>query len=245
LQSFPNGSFSSNANYYLGSIAFNKKEYEKAENHFNSVIASGDTKFMEEAVARTAEMQYLNNDFPAAAKSFKQLQNIAEKPENKQAARIGIMRCAQQNNNPKDALLAAEELLKETKLSPEISVEARLARAKAYINLKQESKAMTDLKELSKDTRTVQGAEAKYLLAQLYYNNKEDKNAEKVLMNFIEDGTPHQYWLARGFILLADVYIRQGDDFQARQYLTSLKNNYKTEDEIQGLIEDRLAKLKK
>ena len=36
-----------------------------------------------------------------------------------------------------------------------------------------------------------------------------------------------------------------GDDFQARQYLTSLKNNYKTEDEIQGLIEDRLAKLKK
>ncbi len=64
-------------------------------------------------------------------------------------------------------------------------------------------------------------------------------------MNFIEDGTPHQYWLARGFILLADVYIRQGDDFQARQYLTSLKNNYKAEDEIQGMIEDRLAKLKK
>ncbi|WP_347164150.1 tetratricopeptide repeat protein, partial [Parabacteroides merdae] len=114
----------------------------------------------------------------------------------------------------------------------------------AYIAQKQANKALADLKELSKDTRTVHGAEAKYLLAQLYYDTNDDKNAEKVLMNFIENGTPHQYWLARGFILLADIYIRQGDDFQARQYLTSLQNNYKGDDDIAGMIENRLGKLK-
>ena len=97
---------------------------------------------------------------------------------------------------------------------------------------------------ISKDSRTIHGAEANYLLAQLYYDNKDDKNAETVLMNFIENGTPHQYWLARGFILLADIYIRQGDDFQARQYLTSLQNNYKGDAEIAAMIEDRMGKLK-
>ena len=117
-------------------------------------------------------------------------------------------------------------------------------RDRAYIAQKQANKALADLKELSKDTRTVHGAEAKYLLAQLYYDTNDDKNAEKVLMNFIENGTPHQYWLARGFILLADIYIRQGDDFQARQYLTSLQNNYKGDDDIAGMIENRLGKLK-
>ena len=245
LQTFPDGAFSSNAHYYLGSIAFTNKEYDEALEHFKSVLASGDTKFREESVARTAEIEYLNKDYPTALESFKRLLVVAENPENKQAARLGIMRCAVVTDQPKDALQAADELLKEPKLSPEISSEARYARAKAYIGLKQENQAMADLKEISKDTRTAHGAEAKYLLAQLYYDANDDKNAEKVLMNFIENGTPHQYWLARGFILLADVYIRQGDDFQARQYLTSLQNNYKGDDDIAGMIEDRLGKLKK
>jgi TolA-binding protein len=244
LQTFPEGAFSSNANYYLGSIAFNQKEYDEAHQRFASVITSGDTKFLEESVARTAEIEYLNKDYATALESFKRLQIVAESPENKQAARLGIMRSALQTNQQQDALLAAEDLLKDPKLSPEIEAEARYVRAKAYINQKQANKALADLKVLSKDTRTAYGAESTYLLAQLYFDTNDDKNAEKVLMNFIENGTPHQYWLARGFILLADIYIRQGDDFQARQYLTSLQNNYSADDDIAAMIENRLGKLK-
>ena len=245
LQTFPQGAFSSNANFYLASIAFAKKDLEEAKRLFSLVLESGDTKFREESWARKAEIEYLDKDYAAAMESFKHLQAVAENPENKEAAKLGLMRCAELIGQPQEALLAANDLLKEPKLSPEIMSEARYVRAKAYISLKQENKALADLKEISKDTRTIHGAEAKYLLAQLYYDNKDDKNAETVLMNFIENGTPHQYWLARGFILLADIYIRQGDDFQARQYLTSLQNNYKGDDEIAEMIEDRLGKLKK
>ena len=245
LQTFPQGAFSSNANFYLASIAFAKKDLEEAKRLFSLVLESGDTKFREESWARKAENEYLDKDYAAAMESFKHLQAVAENPENKEAAKLGLMRCAELIGQPQEALLAANDLLKEPKLSPEIMSEARYVRAKAYISLKQENKALADLKEISKDTRTIHGAEAKYLLAQLYYDNKDDKNAETVLMNFIENGTPHQYWLARGFILLADIYIRQGDDFQARQYLTSLQNNYKGDDEIAAMIEDRLGKLKK
>lgn len=245
LQTFPQGAFSSNANFYLASIAFAKKDLEEAKRLFSLVLESGDTKFREESWARKAEIEYLDKDYAAAMESFKHLQAVAENPENKEAAKLGLMRCAELTGQPQEALLAASDLLKEPKLSPEIMSEARYVRAKAYISLKQENKALADLKEISKDTRTIHGAEAKYLLAQLYYDNKDDKNAETVLMNFIENGTPHQYWLARGFILLADIYIRQGDDFQARQYLTSLQNNYKGDDEIAAMIEDRLGKLKK
>lgn len=243
LQQYPKGAFSSNANFYLGSIAFSQKNYDEAETFFDSVINSGDMKFMEEAVARKSEIQYNRKDYAAALETFRRLQKIAENPDNKEAASLGVMRCALQIGDGKEALSAANDLLKNQKVSPEIAAEARYVRAKAYMDSKNEEKALADLKILAEDTRTVHGAEARYLLAQLYYDSHEDKKAEKVLEDFAKNGTPHQYWLARGFILWADIYIRQGDDVQARVYLNSLKNNYQCDDDIAAMIEDRLAKI--
>lgn len=243
LQQYPKGAFSSNANFYLGSIAFSQKNYDEAETFFDSVINSGDMKFMEEAVARKSEIQYNRKDYAAALETFRRLQKIAENPDNKEAASLGVMRCALQIGDGKEALSAANDLLKNQKVSPEIAAEARYVRAKAYMDSKNEEKALADLKILAEDTRTVHGAEARYLLAQLYYDSHEDKKAEKVLEDFAKNGTPHQYWLARGFILWADIYIRQGDDVQARVYLNSLKNNYQGDDDIAAMIEDRLAKI--
>lgn len=245
LQTFPQGAFSPNANYYLASIAFNRKEYAEAARLFALVLESGDTKFREESLARKAEIAYLQKEYEAALSAFTQLQAVAEDPANREAASVGIMRSAGFAGKPKEVLLAAGELLKNAKLSPELSNEARYMRAKAYMELKEPGKAANDWLVLSKDTRTAQGAEARYLLAQWYFDNKETEKAEKELMNFIENGTPHAYWLARGFILLADIYISKGDDFQARQYLVSLQNNYKGDDDIAGMIENRLGKLKK
>ncbi|MDR1258025.1 MAG: tetratricopeptide repeat protein [Tannerellaceae bacterium] len=244
LQNFPSGAFSTRANYYLASVHFTNKNYTEAKRLYNLVLESGDTKFAEDAWARKAGIEYEEKDYKDALESFKHLRLIAEDPTNKEAARIGVMRCAQFAGQSLDALSAADDVLKGAKLSPEIINESRYIRAKAYIKLNQPDKSLSDLQTLAKDTRTVYGAEAKYLLGQLYYDANDNARAEKELMDFIEKGTSHSYWLARGFILLADIYIRQGDDFQARQYLTSLRNNYNGNDDIAGMIENRLGKLK-
>ncbi|MDR1223377.1 MAG: tetratricopeptide repeat protein [Tannerella sp.] len=245
LRSYPGGAFSSNANYYLAKIAFDKKDYTEAKRLFTLLLAGGDTKFREEALARKSEIEYFEKDYATAIKTFRELQAVAESRENREAAKLGIMWCAQYTGNEAEALEAANELLKEANLSPEIESQARYLRAKSYLKLGDTAKATDDLSALSKDMRTEQGAEAKYQLAQIYYDNKDVKRAEKELLDFIEKGTPHQYWLARGFILLADIYIDKGDDFQARQYLTSLKRNYSGSEEVDSMIENRLQKLKK
>lgn len=244
LQTFPGGAFSSNANYYLGNIAFKNKEYNEAHSFFTRVLDSGDTNFREESLARKAEIEYIGERYGDALETFKQLQLFAENPVNKEAAKVGVMRSAYYTNQSQDALIAASELLKEAKLSPELIAEARYIRAKSNLKAGKATAAMDDLREVSRDTRTAYGAEAKYLLAQLYYDANEDAKAIELLDDFATNGTPHQYWLARGFILWADIYIRQGDNVQARVYLNSLNNNYKGNDDIAGMIEDRLQKIK-
>ena len=243
LSTFPHGAFGTNANYYLAQIAFSRKEYADARQHYSAVLAGGETKFREEALARKAEIEYIEKDYAAAMQSFKQLQAIAESNENREAAKLGLMRCAQFTGQQNEVILAANELLKGARLSPEVEAEARYLRAKSYIALNETQKAEADLQTLSKDVRTVYGAEARYLLAQSYFDRNETDKAEKELTAFISKGTTHQYWLARAFILLADVYIRKGDDFQARQYLAGLQKNYKGKDDIARMIEERLSRL--
>ena len=245
LKSFPAGAFNSNANYYLAKIAFDRKNYPEAKRLFTLVLNSGDMKFREESLARKSEIEYLDKDYIAAINTFRELQAVAQLRENREAAKLGIMRCAQFTGNETEALKAADELLKEVNLAPEIEGEARYLRGKSYLKLGETTKARDDFSALSKDTRTEYGAEAKYQLAQLYFNAKDLTRAERELLDFIDKSTPHQYWLARGIILLADVYIEKGDVFQARQYLNTIKRNYQGSDDIDGMIENRLEKLQK
>ena len=71
------------------------------------------------------------------------------------------------------------------------------------------------------------------------------KDAERTVNNLIDAGTPHNYWLAKSFIVLSDVYRKQGKVAEARDYLLSLKSNYPSkEQEIFDEIEQRLKALK-
>ncbi len=66
------------------------------------------------------------------------------------------------------------------------------------------------------------------------------------MLEFTDAGTPHEYWLARGFIILADAYSGLGKDYLAREYLNSLRDNYPGEEEdIADMIASRLKKLNK
>lgn len=99
------------------------------------------------------------------------------------------------------------------------------------------------IEDIGKDTRNIYGAEAKYKVAQIYFDAGQTEQAEKEVLDYIEVSTPHTYWLARSFVLLSDVYMKLGRNLDAKQYLLSLKQNYQADDDIAGMIESRLNKL--
>lgn len=245
LQSFPEGAFSVDAHYYLGLIGYNQKNWTEATAHLNKVIEYPNNKFSGEAMSMCAVMAYDAKDYGRALELYKRMIDRAVSQEERLSAETGALRSAYLLNDGKEVIAVASALLAESKLAPELSNEAHYYRAKAFLEAGETKEALQDLTVLAKDTRNVYGAEAKYLVAQLYFNAGETTKAEKEVLEYIEVSTPHTYWLARGFILLSDVYVRLDRKLEAKQYLLSLQQNYQAEDDIAQMIESRLANLNK
>ena len=244
LQTFPNGAFQLNAHYYLGLIDYNAKDYNAAQNHFEKVLEYPNNKYSEEAMVLSSEIAFNAKDYQRALTLYKQLKGKTGSAERLLLARTGILRSAHLLQDNDEVIAVAGELLNDSKLSPELANETRYYRAKAALAKGLKEQVAKDLQVLAKDTRNLYGAEAKYRIAEMYYAENNYAQAEKELLNYIEVSTPHAYWLARGFVLLADVYMKTDRELEAKQYLLSLKQNYTEQDDIAAMIESRLAQIK-
>lgn len=241
LQTYPNGAYASDANYYLAVISDEKEDKGQALIHFRRVIDASSPKFLDNALIYTSKTEYAKGNFRTALADYSRLANSARSAANRQTGQMGIVRTQSKLGGYHEAIKAATELLTNTGLSPEIVAEAHYLRAQAYRQTNETEKALTDFQFVANDTRSIYGAEAQFILAETFYRTKAYDRAEAQVKEFMQKGTPHQYWMARALIVLSDTYKAKGDDFQARQYMESLKSNYKGEEaDIRQMINERL-----
>ena len=245
LGSFPQGAFRLNSHYYLGLIQNRNKDYDAALKNLKAVTEYPDNKFSEEALVLAGEIHYNKKEFESSIAAFKKVLAITIQDERRTAAHMNIMRAARQIKDHDETINSASQLIGKNNIEPEWEREAMFSRAKANIALGKTDDAMDDLEPLAEDTRTKEGAESKYLLAELMFADGQYTECEEEILDYIEVSTPHTYWLARSFVLLSDVYTIQGKHMEAKQYLISLQNNYDEDDDIAGMIEERLSKLEK
>ena len=245
LQSYPNGVFSSDAHFYLGNIAFEAKDNDAALENFKAVINSNNPKYIDNALVLASGIEFDRKNYDAAYAAYEHLGLVASNAENKNIAELGMLRCAYLLKKDNEVVAAANKILKSTKVSAAVANEAKFYRGQSLKNLGKTDEAIADLQAVAKDTRTATGAEAQFLIAEAYYKAKSYDKAEKQVQAFMKEGTPHEYWMARAVIVLADVYAAKGDKFSARQYLESLQANYKgSEADIASMISERMSALK-
>lgn len=92
----------------------------------------------------------------------------------------------------------------------------------------------------AQEARAIEAAKAPVEAAQQLFNAGQYQQAEQALNKAIDEGIGKPYWLARAFILMSDIYKAEGRTVEAKQTLESLKANYKENDDIQSMIEERL-----
>ncbi|MDR1729683.1 MAG: tetratricopeptide repeat protein [Prevotellaceae bacterium] len=243
LENFSGSSFSDNARFYLANSYYKIDKKEKAKEQYMLVAFKQGYVNMEEALVNLAKIQYDLNDCEGAVVTLQRLLEVTQQANNRDAARLGILRCNSTLGNYEATIAAADELIKGDKLDPAIQREALFTRAKAFEKTDNPTGAFADFLVLSENTLDQYGAEANFRVAEYLFHEKKLVEAEKTIFDFIEKNTSHQYWLAKSFILLADAYMLQGNDFEAKQYLLSLRENYKGKDEIATEIKARLDEI--
>lgn len=235
------GRYCTSAQYFMADSHYRLKNESQALDIYKELLQISGNQYMEDVVLKCAEISFNLKNFKNALQYFTQLNELAQSVENRQIARLGMLRSAVQVSDYQTIMSIAGILIGDVRSGQDEIMEARFRRAKALLATSQINQATEDLKILSEDTRTVQGAESRYLLAKTYFDQNDLTAAENEVMAFAKKNTPHAYWLARSFVLLSDIYIRLENDFQARQYLLSLKKNYTVKDDIQTMIQERLA----
>lgn len=155
-------------------------------------------------------------------------------------AAAGIMRTT---DNPTERIEMARIVSRSGGLSAEQTDEAFYYEALGLEKAGKDAEAEKIYRRLSGNAKSLHGAMATVALGEMLLREKKTADAEKLLGDFIDRGTPHEYWLARGFLLLSDVYYAQGKHAKAREYVVSLRDNYPgTELDIHDMINQRLKR---
>lgn len=126
----------------------------------------------------------------------------------------------------KDLLSVAERIRSKGGLSAEDLEELSLREADALAGIGQDKRADEIYSALAANPSSLAGAKAAVTQAERALRRKDYAKAETLMLDFTDAGTPHQYWLARGFIALADAYTGLGKAHLAKEYLNALRENY-------------------
>ncbi len=231
LQQFPSGSYVLNARFYLGEALYNQGKYSESLEHYQYVSRQPLNAFSEQALVKGSELLYNGGSYTEALELYDKLETVSNNQWNIVKALAGQMRCEFKLEKFRDAIADAEKVMKAEKSNTELKSEASYISAKSFYNLGNFDQALNGMRDASVATNTATGAEAKYLLADIYFRKQNHVAAEKEILDFIDKGTSYQYWLAKSFILLSDIYVLRKDDFQAKHTLKSLLENYPVADD--------------
>ena len=81
----------------------------------------------------------------------------------------------------------------------------------------------------------VNGAEAQYYLAETLFKQKKNEEAIAAALKVNANFSSYALWQGRAFLLVADVYAAEGDNFQARGTLNSIiDNNFPVAEMVEG-----------
>jgi TolA-binding protein len=246
LREFQYGSFRLNAQFYLAECLNSSGKKDEALSYYKEVIKTPNNQFIEQSLVVASAILYDNEEYSSAYDYYEKLEKVSTASEKKLMALRGQLRSAYQEGDAQKSIKAADRIRNSSNIPEELMREAIFISAKAHYSLNEFDEALRDFRRTATEVVSIEGAESKYRVAEILFKKGNADESEKNVTQFIDQNSPHQYWMAKMFLLLADISIKKGDTLQARATLQSLKEYYTiSNDGILDEVKEKMTSLDK
>ena len=240
LSKYPQGAYTLEANFYTADCYSKSKDWQNASKSYESVVSQGSSRFAERAAFALARIYYFElKDYSKSTIYFSKLRELATTAENELEALRGLVRSYYQTKDFTQANNTAKELLTKKGISTDDKAIANLVLGKSLQANNQCEDAIAAFKQVAAINKSAWGAEARYEIANCYFTLNQLPTAEKSALDVIKVAGV-DYWVAKSYILLGDIYLKQKDYFNAKATYKSVADNA-TIPELKKEAEDKLA----
>ncbi|MFI3316552.1 MAG: tetratricopeptide repeat protein [Rikenellaceae bacterium] len=244
ISSYPQGYYTVDALYYLSDSYAKMNKNSDAIATLVQLTKRGANQYSERVYDRLSTLSYAEKRYSQSADAYKNLYEITSRSDVRSRALAGYVDAVKMEGSNKSTLNMAEYVLSQSSVEHKLIVKVKHAKALALSDMGNANAALAIFKELSADPHSAEGAESSYRLIEAAFNSGNIDSAEQLIFDFAQSDTSQLDFLARSFILLGDIYVLRGDNFQARATYQSIIDGYGTDgNEIVKQARARIDKL--
>jgi tetratricopeptide (TPR) repeat protein len=243
LGTYPSGAYLLQAHYYKSRCELRENRLETALTSLLFIINFSDNQYTDEALLDAARILYDKEDYVQANAYYARLYELTDDPSQQLESLEGKMKSSFFIHQYEEAITSARMLKNNPRRGQEQLVQAHYIMGKSLFEQKRYNDARKELEAVHTMSFGVLGAEAYYLMSAIDYENGYFEQARDQLFSLADNYSAYDYWVAKGFLLLADIYVQLDNTFQARQTLKSIIDNYRGE-ELRQIAIQKLETIK-
>lgn len=237
-----NGVYQPVALYYLADCQIRENQTQAAMESLTKLSQLYYNEYTVRSLEKLSTLCFDTKQYEKSAESYRKLSEVAINPATVASALEGYLRSVAELNKMDVQLAAADYVLGVAAASQSVRQTAEFMRAKALDAGGNSEQAMNIYAKLSLNAQSAEGAESAYIVIESTFKSGDLKAAEQMVFKLSQQNTPQAYWLGKAFLVLGDIYISQGDNFQARATLQSIVDGYSPSDD--GIVEAARERIK-
>ena len=226
INNYPQGRYLLNAHYFKSDCEFAKKEYDSALESYDYIISQSANEYTEDALLKAAFITYSDSNYTRAAELYAKLIKNSSNNTSLTAARVGLMRTKFRLKDYPEAIKSAMKVLMISEESELLKREVHYVIGKSFFETGDMDGAYAEFMLIADQSKSEQGAEANYRMIKIDYDKKDYDKAIKQINTFKASGSPHQFWVAKSFMIWSDIFKAKEDYFMAKAILESIIKNY-------------------